>query len=88
MKIISVNIDTAAIAVINDEGKVLVLQRGPTAPWEPRKWNFAGGGIDEGESPMEAAIRECQEEAGLTPSNVQFVGNFGNWFGGRTKHSI
>lgn len=65
--------ETAAIVVLNSEGKALVLKRGDDAEWEPNKWNLPGGGIEEGETPKEAAIRECQEEAGLTPKNVEHL---------------
>lgn len=66
---------TAIIAVMF-KGKVLILRRGKTAPWQPLKWNFPGGVIDHGETPRQAAIRECEEEAGITPNNVKFIGNF------------
>jgi 8-oxo-dGTP pyrophosphatase MutT (NUDIX family) len=80
MKIISLadTIDTAAVVVFNSEGQALVLKRGPTAPWEPNKWNLPGGGIEERETREEAAIRECKEEAGIVPSNVSFLGFFEN----------
>lgn len=38
------------------------------------KWNGVGGKADSGETPTEAAIRECQEEIGVTPVNPQLVG--------------
>lgn len=62
---------TAAIIVMK-EGKALILRRGPTAPWMPGAWNLPGGGIDPGEQPGPAAVRECEEEAGITPGNVKF----------------
>lgn len=54
--------------------KVLILRRGPTAPWMPGAWNFPGGQIDPGETPYDAAVRECEEEAGLTVSGIKTVG--------------
>ncbi len=39
------------------------------------KWNGAGGKADPGESPRQAAIRECQEEIGVTPLQPKLVGN-------------
>ena len=33
-----------------------------------------GGGVDEGEKPIEAAIREVEEEVFITPSDLSFVG--------------
>ncbi len=38
------------------------------------KWNGVGGKIEEGESYEEAAIRECQEEIGVTPKTLHKVG--------------
>lgn len=37
------------------------------------KWNGFGGKIELGETPEEAAIRECQEECGVTPLNMAKV---------------
>lgn len=33
-----------------------------------------GGGVDDGEMPIEAAIREVEEEVSMTPANLHFVG--------------
>ena len=38
----------------------------------PNKWSIVGGVIEEGEVPIEAMIRECEEEIGLEPSNVSY----------------
>lgn len=38
------------------------------------KWNGVGGKADPGESEFDAAIRECQEEIGVTPINPKLVG--------------
>ncbi len=52
---------------------VLLLRRGPTAPWMPNKWNYPTGHIEDGESPMQAAERETLEESGITVSNLRHV---------------
>ena len=62
---------TSVIGLLNDN-KALILKRGSTAPWMPNKWSLVGGGIEEGENPKEAIIRECLEEIGLKPNNVSF----------------
>jgi 8-oxo-dGTP pyrophosphatase MutT (NUDIX family) len=65
---------TAVIALFNKEGQLLALKRGTTAPWKPNHWNITGGVVGDNianETPKEAAIRECKEETGLIPTNIQ-----------------
>lgn len=38
------------------------------------KWNGVGGKADPGEDEYQAAIRECQEEIGVTPHNPKLIG--------------
>lgn len=38
------------------------------------KWNGAGGKVEPGETVETATIRECQEEIGVTPRNLQSAG--------------
>ena len=59
--------DTAAVIIVNTNGQVLVLMRGATVAWKPGYWNLPGGIIGRGEYPRQAAVREAQEETGLTP---------------------
>jgi 8-oxo-dGTP diphosphatase len=42
------------------------------------KVNGPGGKIEKGESPLEAAVRECQEEIGITPLDLEERGEI--WF--------
>jgi 8-oxo-dGTP pyrophosphatase MutT (NUDIX family) len=53
---------------------VLLLQRAQTLDDHPGQVAFPGGGIDAGESAVEAALREAQEETGLDPSGVEVLG--------------
>lgn len=62
----------SSIMALFYDGKLLILKRGSTAPWMPNKWSLVGGEIDEGESAVQAAKRECQEEVGLLPNGLQF----------------
>jgi 8-oxo-dGTP diphosphatase len=59
--------------------KLLLLKRGESAPWMPGKYCLPGGGIDNNESIIDAAIRELYEETKvsvdarfLTPINVYY----------------
>lgn len=74
---ISQKIKIASVVLLNEDGKVLILQRSKNSKNNPGRWNFPGGHIDKGESPKEAAVRECEEEAGITPKKVEFLGNYG-----------
>jgi len=48
-------------AVIMEDGKILCAQRGAKKTL-PYKWEFPGGKIEKNEQPIDALIREVQEE--------------------------
>jgi 8-oxo-dGTP pyrophosphatase MutT (NUDIX family) len=58
---------TARVILLNNENKILllkILERGTF-------WIAPGGKIEEGETPLEAAVRELYEETGIT--TAEFV---------------
>ena len=61
-----------ALAVVLRERGILMIERGV----EPHLgyWSLPGGVIDEGESPVEAAVRETLEETGLEVAIVRGLG--------------
>lgn len=55
----------STVAVINRNKKILLLKRGPTAPYNPGMYCLPGGTVEENESLEEAASRELSEETGI-----------------------
>ena len=45
----------------------------------PEAWQMPQGGIDEGEKPRQAALRELREETGITPDLVEVVAKTHHW---------
>lgn len=56
--------------LLNDEDKVFVGRRIDTAKEGDNIWQMPQGGIDEGESPEAAALRELREEIGTDKAEI------------------
>ncbi|MYX32255.1 MULTISPECIES: NUDIX hydrolase [unclassified Streptomyces] len=59
-------------AIVVQEGRVLMVRRRMREG--ELSWQFPAGGIEAGESPEEAAVRETLEETGLTVSATKLLG--------------
>ena len=53
-----------AYAVCRDGNRILCCRLAPGAP-SPGSWTLPGGGVDFGEDPANAVLRELEEETGL-----------------------
>jgi len=51
-------------------------------------WQFPQGGIDEGETPLEAMFRELYEETGLQKKHVRVIGSTKGWLRYRLPHKM
>lgn len=62
----------AGIMLVNAQGKVFVGQRLDSVASEA--WQMPQGGIDEGEDPETAALRELGEETSIATEKVSIIG--------------
>lgn len=62
------------ILLLNDDGKVFVGARNDL---DGDHWQMPQGGIDDGESPAEAAFREMEEEIGTAKAEI--IAEHDNW---------
>lgn len=58
------------------EPTLVMLQRRSMWAHEGGTWSCAGGAIDQGETPFEAALREASEEVGEIPSHRTVLGEY------------
>lgn len=74
------SVEAAGLAVLAaDTGRVLMLQRAldDTDP-ASGMWEFPGGGLEDGEDPLDAAKREWSEETGCELPSGKVVGEWHN----------
>jgi ADP-ribose pyrophosphatase YjhB (NUDIX family) len=71
-------------AVIDDEGKILLIRRA-----DNQKWAMPGGALEVGETPAEGVVREALEETGVKCEPVALVGVFDSRLCGTvTRHHL
>jgi putative (di)nucleoside polyphosphate hydrolase len=74
--------DCVGIAVFNSQGEVFIGRRKPDAPAESNAvaeapWQMPQGGIDRGEDPLRAALRELHEETNI--ASVSLLAEAPEW---------
>ncbi len=65
----------AGILLLNSENQIFTGERLDT----PGAWQMPQGGIDPGEKPEQAALRELEEEIGVTPKSVIIEAQTKDW---------
>ncbi|MBV0913381.1 RNA pyrophosphohydrolase [Anianabacter salinae] len=66
----------AGVVLVNAQGLVFAGQRLDS---EVPAWQMPQGGIDKGETPREAALRELWEETGVRPELVRIEAETSDW---------
>lgn len=59
-----------AAVIVNDNGEFLLIRRPDT---REEHWQFPQGGVDSGETPEQAVLREVREETGIS-NNIRILG--------------
>lgn len=65
--------------LVNREGQIFAGQRNDRPENEPPAWQMPQGGIDDGESPRDAVLRELWEETGVTSDLVEIEAETIDW---------
>jgi mutator protein MutT len=60
--------------LLSEDNEVLLIKN----TYRKFGWDFPGGGIKRGESPVRAVVREVFEEVGMTISEPELLGEFTN----------
>lgn len=69
----SKNFDAGIHILAQKDGKYLLLRKSSQDKDEPNHWDLPGGGIEFGEQPFEAAVREAKEEAGVKVKIIKIL---------------
>ncbi|MBL4767130.1 MAG: RNA pyrophosphohydrolase [Rhodobacteraceae bacterium] len=73
------------LMLINGVGDVFVGQRNDR---NSDAWQMPQGGVDKGETPRDAALRELLEETGITSNLVTIIGETKGWLPYDLPHDI
>jgi 8-oxo-dGTP diphosphatase len=59
-----------ATVIYRREGQILFVRK------RKAKWNLPGGRVEQGETPLEAALREMAEETGLCLAELSYISEY------------
>jgi len=69
-------------AILERDGRVLIGRR-QAAQSHPLKWEFPGGKVEPGESPLQAVARELEEELGIRHASGNEIARYEYTYTGR-----
>ena len=73
------------LMILNTAGHALVGQRIDS---DVQAWQMPQGGVDEGETPRDAALRELTEETGISSNAVTVLGETDDWIPYDLPHDL
>lgn len=73
------------LMLMNAQGRIFVGQRNDR---HKDAWQMPQGGVDKGEDPREAALRELWEETGVTADLVEIIAETPGWLSYDLPHDI
>jgi len=62
-ELVKIKADKTAWVIAHTNNHLILGKRAPSVR-NPNQWNFFGGRVDEGEEPIDTAVRELKEETG------------------------
>ena len=65
----------AVLVAFHEDGRLLLTKRSARLKHHPGQIAFPGGKVEQGETLIDAALREAQEEVGLDPAQVSVLGS-------------
>ncbi|MDX8382553.1 MAG: NUDIX domain-containing protein [Ghiorsea sp.] len=75
------------VAVCNQEDEVLLLKR-PSGVHCPDVWSFPGGKVEASEMPLQAAVRELNEETHIKGKSWRHIGKHSHQYPDRMLHFL
>lgn len=75
----------AGVMLLNSEGMVFVGQRKDR---DQDAWQMPQGGVDQGEAPRDAALRELEEETGIHRDFVTVLAETADWVPYELPHEL
>jgi mutator protein MutT len=75
-------------AIIEKDGKILLLKRSEKYEHLNNAWDIPGGRINFGEDPKDGLTREIQEETGLQIKEIKYILDASTVFKSEEKHIV